>query len=943
MAGVLLVRADDNLVIGVRWSGFTVSGAGANALLTAGAGASLLLTLPPQHLAEETSPPGSSGPQKPVTAGGPTVSVWRAELSGTSRLKVSITPGRQIPLTIEGVLTAVVDAPIVVDPDAPGTEATAIELPYRLVIAPAARGGAPGAAVACRHPSRVDPAAAAHPLWRTRIVDAAHDRVATLTDAHLQITVADRTRAESADPVFKPPDPPNVIPLSRADRITVHRETTLMGRPAKVTRLELSSLGGTLDAAGLFPSFEWEHRTVLGRDMRVRTLFRGAMYPLGHPAVFEKFSERVFDPHASAGGAAVLRTVRVLTILEPVRRAPADSPVRRSFPLGDVEITRTIFTNLATEEWTDFTFPGLGAQPTFFTPKVPNPADPNTVTPVLFPISCTTHVDGVRRELKMDIPLVFVADVAGASSLTNPALATALQGAYPATRVEVTPTDVDLVGAGHTPLAPGQPEPTDVYEVHSVTIAGFKGALDLADGYRPMLTALDVVLPALRPLRNVDPRRTVSLAEDYIKKGLSEHVLLKMAEKADIDFTSCAERSGGLLAPKYATDAISRTFGPVNVNALIGPNGVTDPRTLFPDDNATLLGFPLRSLLEGLDTPPQLTSLPTPDPGAAPKITMSWKAVKLTTMGAFVAEREGQAGQLDLDITTGTDDAETKCTIKDFTLKFPPDKAVLELSFATMTYVQQGHKSPTLNVDGVGAKFVGDLAIVEKMSQAVQLGDAGKLVDVTPTGIAVHYALPASPIASGVFIMRNIAFRSQVLIPFDGKPVSISLGFSSRANPFQLAVMMFGGTGYLELELNRDGIQRFEAALEFGALIAVDFVIASGEVYALGGVRFVVDRGNVTVAGYLRIGGSVEVLGLITVSIELCITLEYRTEEKALVGRATLVIEIDLTLWSDSVEIDSGEWRLPGTDEVMVLASAEIGTTGLDLWAEYRGAYADIG
>src|SRR4029077_8462489 len=134
---------------------------------------------------------------------------------------------------------------------------------------------------------------------------------------------------------------------------------------------------------------------------------------------------------------------------------------------------------------------------------------------------------------------------------------------------------------------------------------------------------------------------------------------------------------------------------------------------------------------------------------------------------------------------------------------------------------------------------------------------------------------------------------------------SISLAFAARANPFQLAVMMFDGTGYIELELNRDGLKRFEASLEFGAFMAVDFVVASGEVHALGGVRFVLESsGAVTIAGYLRVGGSVEVLGLISVSIELCLTLAYKSEQQALVGRATLVIEIDLTLWSDKVELD---------------------------------------
>ena len=123
-------------------------------------------------------------------------------------------------------------------------------------------------------------------------------------------------------------------------------------------------------------------------------------------------------------------------------------------------------------------------------------------------------------------------------------------------------------------------------------------------------------------------------------------------------------------------------------------------------------------------------------------------------------------------------------------------------------------------------------------------------------------------------------------------------------------------------------------------------MIASGEVHALGGVRFVLERdGAVTVTGYLRIGGSVEVLGLLTVSIELCLSLTYKSERNALVGRATLVIEIDLTLWSDSVELDSGEWVLAGDEErFQALAGADpaaFADEGLARWRSYRAAFAD--
>jgi hypothetical protein len=904
----------------VRWSGFTVSGTGAAAHLTAGAQARILIVLPPQHVGEETSPEASAAPlQLPAGGGGGTVPAWRGVLSAPTRLKFEVEAGTQIPLNAEGVLSAVMNNPLLAAADIPGPDDTAIELPWRLVIAP--RGRSAAGTVVCRHPTRPGPTDSSG-LWRTRLIDPASAADATLLDANLTLKVVDRATADADDPAF---GPNNSIPLARGERLRLFTETTTGNQAARLARLELSALGGTLNAAGRFPNFEWDHRAVLGRDMYVRTLAKGAMYPLGHRAEYLKLTERIYDP--TAGGAAVLRTVRVLTIVEPVRHAPGDGPIRRAFPLGDIEITRTVFT-LAEPIPQTTTLPGVGNVPTHFWPTL---AGSN----VRFPVACATSTGVVNLEL----PMLFVYDLRpNAESLTSPVLAQRLDAVYGATEVRIAPTNIDLVGAATNERASG-----DVHEVHSLTVAGVTEGLNLADGYRSKLTQLEVALPALRGLRGDDVRAKVAFASKYLRNGAAEDVLLEMlpGQAIPIDFTQAADRSGGLVAPKYDTNAISRSLGPIDELSLPDPTtGFIDPRSLFRTEEATLLGFPLRSLLTELKLPPEITA--TPIAGSAPEVRMRWQDVKLKSFGPFTAK---STTKLALTVTTAPNRADTECILSDFTLELPPGpKRVLRLSFSALKFTQHDGKSPQLDVEGVNAEFLGDLTLLEKLRDAVDLGAAGKLIDVRPSGISVHYSLPIPSIASGAFVMRNMAFTAGIEVPFDGKPVSVLLGFASRANPFQLSVMMFGGGGYIELALNRDGLKRFEAALEFGAFVAVDFVVASGEVHALGGVRFVLESsGAVTVTGYLRIGGCVEVLGLISVSIELCLSLTYRSQRNALVGRATLVIEIDLTLWSDSVEIDSGEWVLAGggSDRHPALGAASPEDDMLSLWRVYRAAFAD--
>ena len=157
-----------------------------------------------------------------------------------------------------------------------------------------------------------------------------------------------------------------------------------------------------------------------------------------------------------------------------------------------------------------------------------------------------------------------------------------------------------------------------------------------------------------------------------------------------------------------------------------------------------------------------------------------------------------------------------------------------------------------------------------------------------------------------------------------------------------------GGGGYVDLQLGKNGtkLSRFEASMEFGATVAIDFVIASAEVHALGGVRFVTQdtAGGETIMldAFIRIGGSVEVFGLISVSIELLVLLSYQADHNRLVGHATLVIDVDLTLFSESVTLDSGDWVLVGSSTLRLRNAAAAGVSDNSLagLVEYFGAFA---
>ena len=114
-------------------------------------------------------------------------------------------------------------------------------------------------------------------------------------------------------------------------------------------------------------------------------------------------------------------------------------------------------------------------------------------------------------------------------------------------------------------------------------------------------------------------------------------------------------------------------------------------------------------------------------------------------------------------------------------------------------------------------------------------------------------------------------------LPFTGAPLSTKFEFSKKEDPFLVSVAMFGGGGYFGMEVTSEGIKSVEAALEFGGNISIDIGVASGGVYIMAGIYFHLEEDNVVLSGYLRCGGSLEILGLISLSLEFYMELSYET------------------------------------------------------------------
>jgi hypothetical protein len=522
-----------------------------------------------------------------------------------------------------------------------------------------------------------------------------------------------------------------------------------------------------------------------------------------------------------------------------------------------------------------------------------------------------------RGDLMVAMPLIFVHDFVASgdphlpdfTSLTDPSTIAALKQQWRQRQAG----EIDLPGLAFDLVQAAVPEAGDVHEIYKLAIE----AANIVDSYAPRIARIDARIASLRALLPDEDKLTSIV---YNLGDNADLAPLKPLVPIAIDFLKDADKSGGLVAPKFSADMLSRTLGPAAASALDAAH-LPDFAALYRDTR--LLGLSLGELIDtarhGVVIPNGPSIVPILEGVRPVGVTMDWKPLPLKAAGIFRPLDKNQPCYLELQARIAACDAATSATIHNFALGLPASNPVVTIGFASMRMLQAQGKPPSVEVNQFSFELGAELKLLaeiqDKVTAFFKANNPGIVVRRLPNGIAAGYAFALPEVAAGVFLMRNLGASVDVEIPFDGEPVTITLGFARPDNPFALAVTIFGGGGYFLIKMARGGVAGIDLSLNFGAFIAVSFAVARGEVHAYGQVRLRSEAGSYLFEASLRLGGSVDVLGVVSVSIELVLLMTYDSDRNLLVGSATLVIEIHILFFSRAVEIDSGEWILAGSDD----------------------------
>ncbi len=817
-----------------------------------------------------------------------------------------------------------------------GSQFSAIESPYRLILSPNLESRWQHAVAPVQ-----DPAAKRTELWHTRLTGDGP-------------TVSAVWSPDYAGPNPSPaPDEvhPFRMSLHNENRHEIVRSTAdpdLAGaHPVDVNLLMLSSQGAWMNLTAEWQTelnlVEWKHRSTAGRDQFVKVVKEGHMFCLGHRAVFIKITERkvIMGKGGQVEGkpVAYLRQRVLINIKEPTKTySHHDSPFR------SVTIRTLTTPNLDLPSKDDIFDLGENA----FWPIVLNK---------LFEFDCV-GIDWEGRQIEFSLPLAFVVKTRANNKAQMDPIITLYNGLS-----EGDPKRKRPMGGQKIAFAPSTTSGDTTYETTSMVL-GATGSTGTPQ-FLPAMAKSDCDVPAVRQISGNSAKSTIYYDDDYRSTtgntiGNMGEVFAHLVARTPVTFP--AEKTGGMVAPNFDISGLSRAFGPVGGDVDNFANGTFNPTDVFK--NVKLLGgIPLSSIMNtiinatpgvaGTNIPQLQTIRTTAEIDGIPKDVFQtiyrWDIDSSLLINTGLYKPESDATFFIQSITnTPLDGSAGNFTVDggltNFAVTLLSGAELVAVHFTSAKFAMKQNAKVDFEIVFSHFEFLGSLQFVNKLKDVIPMDGLQDppfldLVGPPQPGVKVGFTLGIPTVGVGIFTLQNISFGAVFYLGFLGDPANLRLNFCERHQPFILTVSLFGGGGFFAIDIGMDGVKQIEAALEFGAAIALNLGVAAGSASIMGGVYYQKSGTGFEVSAYFRAAGCLSVLGIISISVELYIALTYSSKGMGahggkLWGQASITVKIKIAFFSIKVGI-SIEREFAGSDPTF------IETVAPSDWQEYCGAFAD--
>jgi hypothetical protein len=818
---------------------------------------------------------------------------------------------------------------------------TAIEAPYRMVLSPNYFAGWAHSAKAVEH-------SGAFELWHTRlgvrsqqgVVDEQSDfyrtvRAVWAMDYRAGCLPDDKNDATPfATKTINTRQRYEIVRLSSDPNIITTTNRKYVPQPIQVNRLMLSNLGAWLNSNGVWEPPEdvrepacpgdqkfsfnvesWRHIASMGRDQYVRIVERGYLFPFGHRAVKVAITERKFNRTPSGKMAAYLRKREFVVVREHEKSYPASGQQHARGPKIPFQSVRINTLSTPALDKPVSILPGERA----FWPRVGGQD---------FQFKMV-GVDWEGKTSEFTAPLIFVLANSARDTDQLKDVFKSYKDSPPARRVRPF-FGQKVAYARHK--VPGD----TTFETSLMTFMGEEpvNPKTVPEGqpyFYPAIKESAVRIAMVEQLTGRNAATSIEYHGTYLEHGIEAaanqgQLFARLVSSVPLEFGGSgggADKVGGLLTPSMDISGLSRLLGPVA--GELGPiaSGKFDPKQFFSAAlEAKLLGdislgdviSSVSNFSSAIEKVPKFVTSHIPN---AVETQFTWQPEIQDVSAeegkpAFfkVTGDKSKALTVSAKLTKTLDNNpptyKVNAVMNGFEIHLVPSVIeVMIIRFKELSFTSVNGKKPDVNADLEGVDFTGPLAFVNALKELIPLGgfkDPPSL-QVTAEGIEAGYSLGLPPVSLGMFNLSNVSLAAQLNIYFTGKPITFEFDFCQEHQPFLLTVSLFGGGGYFGLTLTPGGIERMAAEFEFGGSFSLNLGVASGGVYVMAGLEYQHTNGSTELTGYLRCGGALEVLAIITVSVEFKMGLKYVSEGNKVWGRATLTVEVKVLFFSKSVDL----------------------------------------
>ena len=245
-------------------------------------------------------------------------------------------------------------------------------------------------------------------------------------------------------------------------------------------------------------------------------------------------------------------------------------------------------------------------------------------------------------------------------------------------------------------------------------------------------------------------------------------------------------------------------------------------------------------------------------------------------------------------------------TLSKFSINLIGSPSFIIIDFESLTFTSHNGSSPDCRVKINNVTFGEDMSFVKSLAQALNPSE-GPFIELSDGAIKAGYRFSLDQLLSesdpGGMTVMGLNIEVAVALPFDGDPVRAEFGLADQQHPFLLAFGIYGGGGFLQLQLGLDGVQLLQGALEFGLVSSITIGPLQGDGFIVAGIYFRIAGSQSCVCGFVHAHGHMDIFGIISLDVDLYVSICY--DSGVVRGTATFSVQVSILFFSESFSLQA--------------------------------------